>query len=130
MVSALKFKQSYSFGGTLEQYALSYDRGDYSVKRKLSQNDSNDQNDILEIYTHIAFVSFNFDDDDGYYYCADIRQMPRSLILGDADIGRLYNCSHLLSYDLFLNYAVLEGFMQGLSIDSLLKLDMLRYFAS
>lgn len=127
MVSALKFKQSYSFGGTLEQYALSYDCGDYSVKRKLSQNDSDN---ILEIYTHIALVSFNFDDDDGYYFCSDLQCMPRSLILGDADIGRLYNCSHLLSYDLFLNYAVLEGFMQGVSIESLLKIDMLRHFAS
>lgn len=129
MVSAIKGKQGYSLGGTLEQYALAYDSGD-RLSKKESFNRMVEEENIIDVYTHIAYVKFNFDDDDGYYYCHEIKQMPVPLLLGDADIGRLYNCSHLLSYQMFLDTFILQGFMEGLSIDTLLHADYLKHIAS
>lgn len=80
------------------------------------------------MYSHIGFVCFDFD--SGSYYVEQFDELPRPLLMSDAEFGRLFNCSHLLSYDLFLDPFILDGFMQGVSIEALLKLDVLRYFAS
>lgn len=110
MVSAIKGKQGYSLGGTLEQYALAYDRGDYSVKRKLSQNGESDN--ISTVYTHISCVRFCFDDDTGYYYCDSVSKLDRPVIASDSDFIKVFRCSHLLSYDFFLS-PLLQDFIFG-----------------
>lgn len=110
MVSAIKGKQGYSLGGTLEQYALAYDRGEVISKTKALTECNNDY--ISTVYTHIACVRFNFDDDSGYYYCDSISQLDRPVIASDSDFIKVFRCSHLLSYDFFLS-PLLQDFILG-----------------
>lgn len=127
MVSALKSKQVYTLGGTLLEFGLYYDENKDSI-RKTKALTNNYSDNVSVIYSHIGFVSFDFD--SGTYYVEQFDVLPRPLLMSDAEFGRLFNCSHLLSYDLFLDPFILDGFMQGASIEALLKLDVLRYLAS
>lgn len=127
MVSALKSKQVYTLGGTLLEYGLYYDDNKDSLRKSKAFAEYSSEN-ISVVYSHIGFISFDFD--SGSYYVDQFDELPRPLLMSDAEFGRLFNCSHLLSYDLFLDPFILDGFMQGASIESLLKLDVLRYLAS
>lgn len=127
MVSALKSKQVYTLGGTLLEYGLYYDENKDSLRKSKAFATCSDDH-ISDLFSHIGLVSFDFD--SGLYYVEQFDELPRPLLMSDVEFGRLFNCSHLLSYDLFLDPFILDGFMQGASIEALLKLDVLRYLAS
>lgn len=125
IVSAVKGKQAYTMGGTLMDFANEFDSG---VTRKLNISLTECSDDVIDVYSHIAYVRFDFDYDE--YYVEDLSSLPVPLYMNDSEFARLFRCSHLLSYDLFLQPSILHAFMLGGSIESILKIDILKHLAS
>lgn len=107
MVSALKGTQAYTLGGILADFVRDFDEG--LAKKALTECSE------IIIYSHIAVVNFDFDYDD--YFVYELEKLPVLLPLDDRMLGRLFNCSHLLSYSYFLDKNFLSNFLNDIPIN-------------